>query len=132
MNYSRNLMKMKKRSKKGFTLMEMLIVVAIIAILVAIAIPVFSAQLENAREQVDEANLRSATSMAVADYLSNSESEERTYVGLKADSSGDNHTLIVSTSGTDYYESQSSINKDKHIEIVIKDGDVTKAGWTDN
>ena len=29
-------------NKKGFTLMEMLIVVAIIAILIAVAIPVFS------------------------------------------------------------------------------------------
>ena len=33
----------KLQSKKGFTLMEMLIVVAIIAVLVAIAIPVFNA-----------------------------------------------------------------------------------------
>ena len=32
----------KLQSKKGFTLMEMLIVVAIIAVLVAIAIPVFN------------------------------------------------------------------------------------------
>ena len=31
----------KLQNKKGFTLMEMLIVVAIIAVLVAIAIPVF-------------------------------------------------------------------------------------------
>lgn len=41
---------MKKMNKKGFTLMEMLIVVAIIAVLIAIAIPVFTAQLEKARE----------------------------------------------------------------------------------
>ena len=33
---------MKKNNNKGFTLMEMLIVVAIIAVLVAIAIPVFT------------------------------------------------------------------------------------------
>ena len=33
-------------NKKGFTLMEMLIVVAIIAILVAIAIPTFSGTLK--------------------------------------------------------------------------------------
>lgn len=36
-------------NKKGFTLMEMLIVVAVIAILIAVAIPVFSAQLHKAR-----------------------------------------------------------------------------------
>jgi type IV pilus assembly protein PilA len=33
---------LKKRGAKGFTLMEMLIVVAIIAVLIAIAIPIFT------------------------------------------------------------------------------------------
>ena len=51
---------MKLTNKKGFTLMEMLIVVAIIAILIAIAIPVFGAQLEKAREATDAANIRAA------------------------------------------------------------------------
>ena len=37
-----------KKNKKGFTLMEMLIVVAIIAVLVAIAIPVLSNNLHKA------------------------------------------------------------------------------------
>lgn len=49
-----------KNNKKGFTLAELLIVIAIIAVLIAIAIPVFSGQLENARLQADHANLRSA------------------------------------------------------------------------
>ena len=43
----------KKLNKKGFTLAELLIVVAIIAVLAAIAIPVFSTQMEKAREAVD-------------------------------------------------------------------------------
>ena len=52
---------MKKfRNRKGFTLAELLIVVAIIAVLVAIAIPVFTTQLEKSREATDLANLRSA------------------------------------------------------------------------
>ena len=50
----------KRKSKKGFTLMEMLIVVAIIAILVAIAIPTFSSQLNEAKKATDQANIRSA------------------------------------------------------------------------
>ena len=60
-----------KKNNKGFTLAELLIVVAIIAVLVAIAIPVFSAQLEKSRESTDMANIRSAYATLVADYLSN-------------------------------------------------------------
>ncbi len=48
-----------KKNNKGFTLAELLIVVAIIAVLVAIAIPVFTAQLEKSRESVDLSNIRS-------------------------------------------------------------------------
>ena len=49
------------RGYKGFTLMEMLIVVAIIAILVAIAIPVFTSQLNRAKVEADVANIRFLT-----------------------------------------------------------------------
>ena len=61
---------MKKfKNNKGFTLMEMLIVVAIIAILVAIAIPSMTTQLEKAREAADIANIRSTYSEAMVKYL---------------------------------------------------------------
>ena len=44
---------MKKLNKKhGFTLAELLIVVAIIAVLVAISIPIFTSQLEKSRDAV--------------------------------------------------------------------------------
>lgn len=39
-----------KQTRNGFTLMEMLIVIAIIVVLIAIMIPVFASQLERARE----------------------------------------------------------------------------------
>ena len=48
----------KKNNNKGFTLAELLIVVAIIAVLVAIAIPIFNSQLEKSREATDIANAR--------------------------------------------------------------------------
>ena len=62
---------MKKRfsEEKGFTLAELLIVVAIIAVLVAIAIPVFTTQLERAREATDIANIRSSYAEAMTEFI---------------------------------------------------------------
>ena len=50
---------MKKMNKKGFTLIEMLVVIAIIAILVAIVIPVVGNATEKAKEAKDAARIRS-------------------------------------------------------------------------
>ena len=51
---------MKKRlNKKGFTLIEMLVVIAIIAVLVAIIIPVVVSSTDKAEAAADAANLRS-------------------------------------------------------------------------
>ena len=47
-----------KKKRKGFTLAELLIVVAIIAVLVAIGIPIFTSLLEKSREAADAANIR--------------------------------------------------------------------------
>ena len=61
---------MKKfQNKKGFTLAELLIVVAIIAVLVAISIPIFTTQLEKSRDAVTVANLRAAYAEAAVDVL---------------------------------------------------------------
>lgn len=49
--------------------MEMLIVIAIIAVLIAIAIPVFASQLEKSREAADLANVRSAYAQVSAEVL---------------------------------------------------------------
>ncbi len=57
------------KNKKGFTLMEMLIVVAVIAILVAVAIPVYNAQMHKARVAADWANLRAYYAELQLDYL---------------------------------------------------------------
>ena len=60
---------MRSEDNKGFTLAELLIVVAIIGVLVAISIPIFSKQLEKARDATSVANLRSAYAEAMTEYL---------------------------------------------------------------
>lgn len=58
-----------KNSKKGFTLAELLIVVAIIGVLVAISIPIFTSQLKKARLATNQANARAAYAAVEAQYL---------------------------------------------------------------
>ena len=59
----------KLRKNSGFTLIEMLIVVAIIAILIAISIPLINGVLERARDSTDQANERSAKAEALLIYM---------------------------------------------------------------
>ena len=58
-----------KKNKKGFTLAELLIVIAIIGVLVAISIPIFNNQLRKARLATNKANARAAFSAAEVAYL---------------------------------------------------------------
>ena len=50
------------KSKKGFTLVELMIVVVIMAILVAVAVPIFSAVTKNAQKKTCAANIREIVS----------------------------------------------------------------------
>ena len=90
---------MNKTNKKGFTLAELLIVVAIIAVLVAIAIPVFTAQLEKSREAVDAANIRASYAQIMADAITSDESvdidADKTRITTSAISIGLNPESIV-------------------------------------
>ena len=91
----------KMKNKKGFTLMEMLIVVAIIAILIAIAIPTFASSLNKARVATDEANIRSGYASVMTDVLMD-----------------ENYSVEGGTTKTDTYK-------------LNKDGSVTKDNATD-
>ena len=80
-------------NKKGFTLMEMLIVVAIIAILIAVAIPVFSAQLHKARVATDWANLRSFYADIQKDYMTTGEQNPKVPVDWHSSKDYDWHSV---------------------------------------
>ena len=62
-------LKAKLKKQGGFTMVELLIVVAIIAILVAVSIPMMNNALEKSREAVDRANYRDAIALASVKYI---------------------------------------------------------------
>ena len=66
----KSLLKKARENKKGFTLAELLVVVAIVGILVAISIPVFTAQLGKARSI--HRLLRSSTGMRRKAFITTS------------------------------------------------------------
>ena len=84
----------KKLNKKGFTLAELLIVIAIIAILVAIAVPIFTSELEKAKIARDKANIRALKSAGIAGILDPKN-------GIDFDTSGSNKYYASATFSDD-------------------------------
>lgn len=69
---------MKKMNKKGFTLIEMLVVIAIIAILVSIVIPVVGDSTAKAKASKDAANIRAAITEVTAKGVAEGVNTEKT------------------------------------------------------
>ncbi len=59
----------KVNKKKGFTLAELLVVLAILAILVAVAIPIFNGAVSNAKTTAIDANARAVRAAATTKIL---------------------------------------------------------------
>ena len=101
----------KKLNKKGFTLAELLVVVAIIGVLVAISIPIFTSQLEKAREATDMANVRAAYAEVATSYLT--------------DNKGKTVEVKITSNTKDWKsDSTAELNKHKYSELIngAKDG----------
>lgn len=83
-----------KENKKGFTLAELLIVVAIIAVLVAVSIPIFTGQLEKARQATTAANLRAAYAEAATAVLTYDDGAQDGSASVTANDNG-TYTVAV-------------------------------------
>lgn len=108
--------KMKKTG--GFTLIEMLIVVAIIAILIAVSIPLVSSSLDKARKSTDAANERAAKAAALSQYMLDRKTGDVTYT-YDAESG----QAKEGTTAPDAKYGQCSLHKNGYVQVKITGGD---------
>ena len=120
----------KFQSKKGFTLVEMLIVVAIIAILVAVSIPLINSSLDKARENTDKANIRAAKAEATilllnddidADFNGWYDAEAGAVCMTATDTKYPKVTVKPAPAATAYY---GQYGNHDYITISVTDGEV--------
>ncbi len=125
----------KFRNKKGFTLIEMLIVVAIIAILIAVSIPLVSNALEKTKHATDAANERAAKAEFMVQYLSDADA---TIDGAKGKISIDtayfydapNGSLVTTGPKVSKAYGQHGDHVNKYLAIGINDKGEVKMIWT--
>lgn len=109
-----------KKKKKGFTLIELIIVIAIIAILAALAIPKFGEVRKDAALKADVANAKTIANAATA-LMADGELEDDTYTV-------DDNTASGSTNEIETYLQNSPSPKSKGYtaySVVVSGGKVT-------
>ena len=90
------------RNKKGFTLAELMVVVAITGVLVAVSVPIFNSQLEKSREATDLANVRSAYAQVMTEAISKDGIPESVAVFLKQTQDGWQTKLPITIGGVTF------------------------------
>jgi len=119
----------KVNNKKGFTLAELLVVLAILAVLVAVAIPLFTGAISKANDTAREANVRAIRAAAVVEILTDDGSHSYGTDGpwlAKANisSSGEMTGLTISAGSSSdaiKYPSGNAVDGDYEVPISTVD-----------
>jgi type IV pilus assembly protein PilA len=102
----------KKRKKKGFTLIELIVVIGIMAILAAIAIPNLSSVRENAKIKADN-----TTAAAIKNAVNTLVADEQ----LPSKLTG-SFTLVPATTGTTITDTSNLLDADQESAIITTIG----------
>ena len=129
----KSLFKKVRGNKKGFTLAELLVVVAIVGILVAISIPVFTSQLAKARKATNHANMRAAKAAAVAQYLTdNKDGKEAVYYDYDLEKGIATEGTADSSLTATAIEDATSDKRYTDIQVSVKAAEISTDGNTGN
>ena len=140
------------KKKKGFTLAELLVVVAILSALVAIALPLFLKQKYEANLKADQTYVKSAKAEAVAEYLAGDEDEDTgsgiDYVfdgglsmAFRTNSEASNDIKGYGRSTKDPYNTQTGVTDNSlpvqdgtsnFLKVHVKDGKATNVCWVND
>ena len=98
-----------KKNKKGFTLVELMIVVVIMAILVAVAVPIYSAVTANSRKKTCYANQRMIVEQLNTMVMNAQDTAYNKNAVFTISTVSENDTLNASLSTTDTVYSEELI-----------------------
>ena len=119
---------MKKQAKKGFTIVELVIVIALIAILAAVLIPTFSNVINNAHESSDTMMVKNLNTILNSEEVNGNRAETMQEAIDQAEEGGYKVDKLTPTSSGDIVWDQESnrfllVNAKK--EVVYKDESAT-------
>jgi type IV pilus assembly protein PilA len=117
---------MRKNNRKGFTIVELVIVIAVIAVLAGVLIPTFAGVTKNAKESKALQEVKAAYTVYMAEQLSaKAEPAEKLYVdcdGIIVEVVNGQASVVDAAGATSVeYEFDTNEDGDKTLKIVAEE-----------